>query len=816
MCVGARCVEMCLNDTDCPAMFSCVNGFCAPYPQDLYQALHAPDVDSGWTQQTPLKVGIAVVPLDFPVGVSMAGFGARKGPHTPYRDTLGGSESYWDRPLAKAFAFDNGLKRIVLVRTTTSWSTDHMVTDIARRVHAVTGQNYLNRIVLSANHTHSYPGNYSYWLPGRKMGVLGHGDFTKEMFERHTRAMSDAVLAAIEDLKPARFGYRLLDPMDPEGKVHVDRRREDFEPHDTRLISIRIDDEHGQPRAFLFNFGLHGTHSDDTAVTGDAPGSVELWAERKLQELTGLPVVAAFLSGASGDTSPQGDGSGLDDWRKIQEVGFQAWPILRGEFEALAGQTRADLELDIASLRAPINREVLGYPPGTFRDESGDDYLFGAFQCVSFGDNDPDTHFQDGALGCIFSCQMLTGGPPVPDFGKVRLNALRLGQLGFATLPGEPLGSYSRTVSQSLTDQGLAHAGVLGYSQDHHFYLMHADGWLQGGYEPSMGIWGWAEGDYFVELHRQMAERLMTQGGFVENNAMLPSWFELPDDSVPPTATPATDAGKTLDDAPEVLERAQMIVLRWTGGHPGVDLPAMTLEHETPLGWEPVVNAAGVPYTDLYHSSMIRYLGNYEADHTWQLTWEERLDFPLGRYRLRVDGHFWNGGARQPYDLTSKAFDLQANTRLRVEGLRVRGGVVEGVVFYPAGPTTDDGASAFASLAPRGYLHHTNRVPAEFPWPVPTDGSVRVAVQATPVAGGPALEVADVPVLTGGQFELRYVSTRNTAGVEGFATRSLPSSGFSADLGQDLSGQELDLTVTVQDAHGNLGSLAARLVAEAP
>jgi hypothetical protein len=71
---------------------------------------------------------------------------------------------------------------------------------------------------------------------------------------------------------------------------------------------------------------------------------------------------------------------------------------------------------------------------------------------VSFGDNDPDTHFQDGALGCIFSCQMLTGGPPVPDFGKVRLNALRLGQLGFATLPGEPLGSYSRIVSQSLID----------------------------------------------------------------------------------------------------------------------------------------------------------------------------------------------------------------------------------------------------------------------------------------------------------------------------------------------------------------------------
>jgi len=811
-CIEGRCVEMCLNDTDCQPMYSCVNGECAPYPEALYQALTGPDVDQGWSARTPLRVGIGSVPLDFPVGVSPAGFGARLGPRTPYRDTLGGTDSFWDRPIAKAFAFDNGVKRIVLIRTTTSWSTDHMLTDIARRMHAATGENYENRIVLSANHTHSYPGNYSYWLPGRKMGVLGHGDFTKEMFERHTRCMADAALAAIADLQPARFSYRTLEPMDPGGLVHHDRRECDRWPLDDRLISMRIDDADGQPRAFLFNFGLHGTHTDAPTITGDAPGAVELIAEQNLQDLTGLPVVAAFLSGSSGDVSPTGDGSGLDDWRKVQTVGMNAWPILKAEFEALAGQGQSELELDIASTRAPINREALGYADGTFRDEDGNDYVFGAFQCVGGGDDDMETHYEDGALGCIFSCQMLTGGPPVPDFAKVRLSVLRIGDLGFATLPGEPLGKYGRDVAQLLVDRGLATAGVLGYSQDHHFYLMDQETWLQGGYEPSMGIWGWAEADYFAALHAEMATRFMAEGGFSELNGMLPSWFDLPDDTVPPTATAAGAAGTFLLDAPAQVERISRLLVQWTGGHPGVDLPAMTLEREVAGSWEAYTNAAGVPYTDYSFSTVIWYLGDYLADHTWQLAWEERLDFPTGRYRVRLDGHFWDGGGKQPYTATSQPFDLVPSSRLRLEALAVRGSRAEGVIAYPAGPTNDDGSSAFTGLEPVGFLLHTNRVPAEFPWPPPADAGLLVDVSAQPTAGQ-ALEVHDVAPGAEIAYDHTYVSSRAPDGAEQTATRSLPGASFSAELGQDLAGQELDLSVQVTDAHGNTGEAVVHLTA---
>ncbi len=812
LCVDGRCVGLCINDTDCCTDVSlCIHGFCEPYPTGVWEALSAPPPDEGRTEKQPLQVGIGDVPLDFPIGVSMAGYGARPGPHNPYRKTLGGSERVWDKPRVKAYVLDNGLKRVVIVRTATGWSTDYMVSHVAWRLYQETGHNYINRIVTSANHTHSYPGRFSFWIPDRSMGVLGHGDYSQEIQHRHTKAIADAILAAIDDLQPARIGYTYVAEMDPERKVHRYRRGEYQTEMDDSLVTVRIDDDQGNPRALLFNFGLHGTHTNDTAVSGDAPGAVEIIAEQNLQHLTGLPVKATFLSGNSGDISPAGDGSGLDDWRKIQEVGHQAWPILRAQFDALEGRTTSDVDLDIASIRAPVNREALGYGPGEFIDEDGNEYLFGAFQCVPTGDEDPDTVWEDGALGCIFSTEMLSGGVPVPGFCKFRMNALKINDLGFITVPGEPMSNYGRGLAQALLDEGFAVGHVLGYSQDHHLYIMHADNWLQGDYEPSMGIWGWAEGDYFFGKGVEMIQRLVAEGGFEEDNGMLPSWYEWIDDTVPPTPTDPAEAGTMLIDAPAEVERVSMVTLRWTGGHPGVDLPRMGLERDDSGTWTPVTNAAGTPYSCDLHSSMIWYLGDYEADHTWELSWEEKIDFPAGTYRIRVDGNFHDGGGTQEYTATSSTFEFKPSTRLVVTGIEFNGDQVSGVVFYPNGPTTDDGVSEFDELEPLGYLHHTGVVPPFMPYPVPTDGSVVVDVSIEPPSGPPALEMTGVPVDTSGQFDYAYVRSRDAEGVESFDQRTLPSSHFSATPGDVSAPGTYSVTVTATDGHGNTGGATVQI-----
>ncbi|MBN2495017.1 MAG: neutral/alkaline non-lysosomal ceramidase N-terminal domain-containing protein [Deltaproteobacteria bacterium] len=811
-CIDGRCVRICVTDLDCPDGSLCFEGFCELLPDSVLEAFLAPDVDAERTQRQTLQMGIGDVPLDFPVGVSMAGFGARLGPRTPYRKTLGGSDSMWDRPRVKAFVFDDGLKRIALVRTATSWSTDFMLSHAAWRIYQATGDNYLNRLVLSANHSHSYPGRYSFWVPRVQMGVLGHGDFSMEIFGRHTQAIADAVLMAIEDLKPARFAYSQVEAMDPEGWIHHDRREADGKPMDDSLYVLRVDDAEGNPRAVLFDFALHGTHSDTTTVTGDAPGAVEILAEQRLQEMTGLPVVAAFLSGCSGDVSPAGDGTGLDDWRKIQEVGEQAWPLILAEFERLEGQTSEQVAIDIANLRAPVSREFLGYGPGEFIDDHGVEFHFGAFQCVGSCDEDPATMYEDGALDCIFSLEMLSGGVPVPSFCKAHFTALRFGRLGLVTLPGEPLGVYGRDAAQALLEAAddLDHVAVLGYSQDHHLYLMHADNWLQGCYEPSMGIWGWREGDYYLEKSAELSARFAAEGGFTDDAGLMPSWYEYLDDTVPPTRTDPEEVGSLLQDTPASIERLQQIAIIWTGGHPGVDLPRMTLERETGGDWEKVRNAAGVVYSDNGHSTMLWYLGDYDLDHSWKLAWEEHIDFPTGRYRIHIDGHFFDGAGVQPYSLDSAPFDLLPSSRMPIAGVVLDASQLSGAVLYPAGPTNDDGQSAFDGLAARGFLRHTAEAPPQMPWPVPADGSVTVTARIQPPSGEP-VDCDAMSAAARVRVDYTYVNARDGQGGESQAVHNLAATGFEGAHGAYAGPGLYSLEISAADPHGNTGSARVEL-----
>ena len=81
-----RCLPVCITDNDCSSDGYCLDGACTPYPV----AFDAPPPESG--PRGRLMVGMARVPLDFPMGVSMAGYGSRIGPRTPYQDSLGGQQ----------------------------------------------------------------------------------------------------------------------------------------------------------------------------------------------------------------------------------------------------------------------------------------------------------------------------------------------------------------------------------------------------------------------------------------------------------------------------------------------------------------------------------------------------------------------------------------------------------------------------------------------------------------------------------------------------------------------------------------------------
>ena len=229
-----------------------------------------------------------------------------------------------------------------------------------------------------------------------------------------------------------------------------------------------------------------------------------------------------------------------------------------------------------------------------------------------------------------------------------------------------------------------------------------------------------------------------------------------------------------------------------------------------------MLNLAGTPYTDNGHSSMLAYEiedSGYDQLHVWRLHWEELIDFPLGTYRFHIEGHSYDGAGTQAYSLDSGPFELQPSTRMVIHNASLTESEVVLGLSYASGPTNDDGQSAFEELKATGFLHHAGDVPPTLPFPVPTDGSVTVNVSITPTSGTP-VELPATVVETRGSMPYRYVSARDSEGVESTAERSIATGIVTLEQAVYEGAGSYHLEVQVQDSLGNSGSLSQDLNVE--
>jgi hypothetical protein len=698
-----RCLPVCITDNDCPSDGYCLDGVCTPYPFAFDGAPMPSDA------RGTLMVGLARTPLDFPMGVSMAGYGSRIGPRTPYQDSLGGSNAWFDRPDVRVIVFSDGKETAILLRLSTSWSVDFLFADIARKVQERTGLDIRDNLITSANHSHSLPARWWHLVDGLGFGFFGYDEFSYEVFDRMTTSYADAIVMALDDLRPARFGYTVLDDFDPDGKIHRDRRdRNDNLPgyfgKDDRMVLMRVDDDAGEPIAFLTNFGMHGTvfDYDNPMITGDAGSGVEVLLTELASAKYGRPVMGFYLQGNAGDISPAGDDRGHTSAEVLQVIGRRAFAVMEPHLDRI--QTSADTKVGIFSGRIPISHEHLGYEPGAFFDadvqceDSPGYFRYGAFQCVEgyYEDTDPSTGFSDGDLACVFAVECLTGGYPVPEFQKTHLSLLRLGTLALSTMPGEPLSQFGRDLSDQIvaTLPEVTDAAVLGYAQDHHFYLMNEDDWLQGGYEASRDIWGWRLGPYLVEHTLLLAAELAKEPEdrvFTATGNLKPMYWVDSDDkrqTVPFTESEG-DPADVLLEVPAQVERLDEVTMAWRGGHPGVDLPSIVLERDDGSGFVPVTKPGGLTYDDSGFEMIVLYEGHCTKrncdSHRWRVRWQEGRDFPLGSYRLEVSGFAFVNGNVASYE-TSSTFEIVPSTKLRIYDVSATATGIEAKLADPALP----------------------------------------------------------------------------------------------------------------------------------
>ncbi len=711
LCVDGLCVNECVTDQDCGSGH-CIEGQCLPFPDILNGDLPAPIGQPG-----QVYVGASVLPLNFPVGVSMAGYIGRVGPTTPYNKSLGGSDRVLERQDVRVITVATDEQLLILLRMPLCWSTDYLRTLTAIKLQALTvddahpnGINYLDNIVSGATHSHSQPGRFWHILPSLGLGVFGYGTFSMEMVERYAEHFARAIKDALDSMEPGRVGWHVIDDFDPDERIHNNRRGQ-YEPVvDDRLLVWRVEDLDGRPIAGLVNLAIHGTMIQKTWITGDAAAGIEWAATQALSARTDRLAPVLFMNGNAGNVSPRADDSVKTEWGKIQMVGQRLLPIFERAWDA--AEPVANPKLEVVTKRIPVTYDLLEYDRSVneFRDPQGVPYLYGGYFCVT--EDARGDGYMDGDLGCRAHTDIL--GWPVPNVHKAVLSAIRLDDLVVTTLPGEPTSSLglrlAAEVEADARDAGYPDVRSMnfGYSQDHHLYLLEPNDWWQGGYEASNNWFGWKLGSYLVRNSRLLSRQLFTEEIEDNDTGIKPMWWPgLEDDTVLATAT-LSRLGEFIFQSAETMRRGQVLTLKWSGGHPGVDLPQVTLVEVDAAGAQsPALRPNGQPYDDAGFESMILYEGDYEADHTWVVRWEMPHALPTGRYHLIVEGNAVQDEAVIRYSIESATLSVEP-AELKIRDMALEDGVLAFMVNYADGPTNDDGATPFETLEPLGLLLHVS------------------------------------------------------------------------------------------------------------
>lgn len=823
-CIEGVCTRLCRVDTDCGEGEVCTDfGSCQPFTGDSLNELD--EIETAGS----LQAGYGEALLNYPIGMPLGGYGSRAGSRTGrYGVSLISSSGTLNGQYARAVALENGLEELIIVRVPMIFTPAQIHERVARRLNEEFEGNWRDSLVISATHTHSGPARL--WRLPRQaaldLGILGAGTFSQTLEDWLVESIADAAIAAWEARQPASLGWKIIEAFDMENSVGRDRWSQ-TPPFDlNRLLLMRVDDENGDPIAVLFSYAAHGTDNSTDYATDDVLGGAEHGLSAALSEHYGVHVPTLFLAEGGGSMSPASGSIG------------HRWPHTRERAGAVivekALQEIIDIDpTDTISLRArtsrfPLTYEGIGYAPGEYGRGSlplGGTYINGAIQCGGgpWGDEDYETYTTDAQLNCIALRFLLFNQQPTP-LTRTQLTAIEIDGLNIITLPGEATQEVTwQALDRLRDDHGLspAQSWVLSYAQDHLLYLTptnlrgdapdiagydgpapdsypdFAFSARQGGYEPSLAPWGPRFGDHLNDLVSETWSNLENSTPITnypaQNTALAP-------DDFPMDATPDASIGGRVINIPPVVSRLQSIEFGWVGGDPGAEAPQaplVTLEvyDEDAESWSEVEAPTLQPYTNRlpYFATRLRQAGtDANPSYEWIVRWQPPVDFPLGLYRLRINGNYLSASTseRTPYETTSEEFEVVAGDFIDVQG-ELNGDTVNFTISYPAAqPLNFDVVGDEDPGALSGDLHpRSTEVATGLPAPVrlsedlrPQDVSIDVDLGGSIVGASVTLETTYETV--GGRSNVRV--TRGTATSPGGETVE-------------------SATFTVLDRYGNTG-----------
>jgi hypothetical protein len=607
-----------------------------------------------------LKVGVATVALDAPVGMPMGGYsrGQLKGqpgdPGSPWVDSFPATRGLQSIPTARAIALANDKSTLVVVRvdlglvtSSLRWRAQWALKDLGHEVP----------LLVEATHTHHGPARY--FRPAPIDGAnpfdptaSSLDTFDQEAEDKLGTSIAVAAKQALDGLVPAAMGIAVADG----GAFNKDRRCENddlYGPNfkDSDLTVVRFDavDSVGQPTRPLtgfIHFAMHGTvlDRDNPLFTNDAPGAMELMAS----DAVGVPLL--YLQGSAGDIAPDTRSVGHDEFQSLEQLGHAAAPVVADAFARAAPTKAGSTPIDIYETFFLTTRDALGYPRGEYFENGGIGCGLGGAACRPV---------RELALSEVI-CVPLKRRPYM--FSSVML--ARVGPLALAALPGEPTTAIGLKVKEEL--KGLAGSQaqlVVGYANDHAGYLLERPDWLRMGYEPSVSPWGYRFGEFLLQTVKSTVSKLGSQAPKMPEPERLPA-------ATPRIAESSRVAAGPLGEVGAVA-RLGVAVFRFHGGDATLGTPQLRLEREGASGFAPVMASALRP-AGVGLELLLRYAPtptylvqpSGARDHVWQVEFEVPADTELGRYRFVATGKQTIDGNRREYEVASQPFSVGPATSM--------------------------------------------------------------------------------------------------------------------------------------------------------
>ena len=825
-CVDSECSLICETDDHCPDGNLCTDyGYCLPWDGEITGQ------DPGGDARAALQAGYGEYLMDFPIGVPLGGYGHRAAfREGRYAVSLRSSVGQFHGLYTRAVFLDNGERQLMIVRIPFIFPSMVMHEKVARALQERTGDDWRDSLILSATHTHSGPARF-WQVPSDaalSVGAFGIGEFSQEVFDWLVDSMVEAAFAALDDAAPAKLGWEIMEAFDTDNQIGHDRWSETPPFDDNRALLIRIDDADGIPRVVLHSWGAHAAENGEDYASGDVHYGAERILEYRLSQEFGRYVPTMYVNQNSGSMSSDGGAQGHRFPQSVERLGHAFSDKVLDTI--LAMETSDDIELEARTHRFPITYDLLGYVDPEMRGDAplplGGPYRFGGIECYSregWGDSDYATHGAADDFICIALHFMLHNHPP-SVFMRSQITAVNLDGLTVLTMPGELTMELSWQVLRELRDEhGVdpLEAWTWGFSQDHLLYLCptnlrgelppfpgistpqapddypdYAFSFLQGGYEPGMSPWGYRLGDFLVERAAEAYATLEDPEFEGPLPSAYPSWYSRVEQApfpIDPTAPGVV--GTIITDVPETVNRLDTVEFAWVGGDPGAEQPQsprVSLERKNGDNFEAILLPNFRPYDNRAFRFMTRIR---EGDDGWEwvVRWEELKDFPLGRYRFVVDGHYLDGTERKPYQITSREFELTANTSVVVQAEGAAGAIC-GTLAYPAAQwmlyqdNDDDPGEVTGNFRMRHPM-----VPTNVADPLITDEDVELDSLSLLLKKGEETrnDTFSVELATAGE----HVADRNNVPVTRFCFR----------FDSDLPSGDYEATIDVVDLHGNSG-----------